>query len=61
VSNQSNWRELSVRATKEQYPEILMAIVEELTGALSQRETAAQPHRNLNDWTRQELNRGELH
>ena len=33
-----NWRELAEKATKEQDPEKLMAIVEELTGVLSQRE-----------------------
>jgi hypothetical protein len=39
-----NWRELAEKATKEQDPEKLMAIVEELTGVLSQRE--GQQHRN---------------
>jgi hypothetical protein len=48
MSNQSNWRELAERASKEQDSEKLMAIVEELTGVLSQRETAAQHHRNSN-------------
>jgi hypothetical protein len=46
MSNQSNWRELAERASKEQDSEKLMAIVEELTGVLPQRETAAQQHRN---------------
>jgi hypothetical protein len=41
-----NWRELAEKATKEQDPEKLMALVEELNGVLSQRETAAQQHRN---------------
>jgi hypothetical protein len=40
------WRELGERATKEQDPETLIAIVEELTGVLSQRETATHQHRN---------------
>jgi hypothetical protein len=44
LSNQSNWRELAERATKEQDPEKLMAMVEELTGVLSQRE--GHEHRN---------------
>jgi hypothetical protein len=46
MSNQSKWRELAEKATKEQDPETLIAIVEELTGVLSQREAAAQRHRN---------------
>jgi len=41
-----NWRELAERASKEQDPETLMAIVEELTGALSHREGSAPPRRN---------------
>jgi hypothetical protein len=46
MSNQSNWRELAEKATKEQDPEKLMALVEELNGVLSQREAAAQQCRN---------------
>jgi hypothetical protein len=46
LSNQSNWRELAERASKEQDPETLIAIVEELTGALSQHEAAAQQYRS---------------
>ena len=46
MSNQSNWRELAERASKEQDPETLLALVEELTGVLSHREAAAQQHRN---------------
>jgi len=41
-----NWRELAERASKEQDPETLIAMVEELTGVLSQREAAAHQHRN---------------
>jgi hypothetical protein len=35
-----NWRELAEKATKEQDPEKLMALVAELNGVLSQRESA---------------------
>jgi hypothetical protein len=42
MSNQSNWREIAEKASKEQDPETLMAIVEELTGVLSQREAIAK-------------------
>jgi hypothetical protein len=45
MSNPAKWRELAERATKEQDPETLIAIVEELTGALLQREAAARQHR----------------
>ena len=39
VSNdQSKWRELAEKAASEQDPHRLMALVEELTGILSQRE-----------------------
>jgi hypothetical protein len=41
-----NWRELAEKATKEQDPEKLMVLVEELNGVLSQREAAAQHYRN---------------
>jgi len=44
--DQSNWRELAEKATKEQDPEKLKAIVEELTGVLSQHEAVAQQRRN---------------
>jgi len=37
-----NWRELAERASKEQDPDALLAIVEELTGVLSHREAVAQ-------------------
>jgi hypothetical protein len=40
-----NWRELAEKATKEQDPETLIAIIEELTGVLSQREASAHQHR----------------
>jgi hypothetical protein len=41
-----NWRELAEKATKEQDPEKLMALVEELNGVLSRREATAQQYRN---------------
>jgi hypothetical protein len=41
-----NWRELAEKATKEQDPEKLMVLIEELSGVLSQREAAAQQCRN---------------
>ena len=40
-----NWRELAEKATKEQDPEKLMALVEELTGVLSQHEAIAKERR----------------
>jgi hypothetical protein len=40
------WRELAKKATKEQDPERLMALVEALNGVLSQREAATQQYRN---------------
>ena len=40
------WGELAKKATKEQDPERLMALVEALNGALSQREAATQQYRN---------------
>jgi hypothetical protein len=41
-----NWHEIAERASKEQDPEKLMALVEELNGILSQREASAHQHRN---------------
>ena len=43
-----NWHEIAERASKEQDPEKLMALVEELNGVLSQREAATQQYRNSN-------------
>jgi hypothetical protein len=40
------WRELAEKAAKEQDPEKLMVLVQELNGILSQREAAAQQYRN---------------
>lgn len=58
-----NWHELAEKATNEQDPEKLMVLVDELNGVLSQREAAAQRHRNSKAViaTRGELNRAELH
>ena len=41
-----NWRELAEKAAKEQDPEKLMVLVQELNGVLSKREAATQQHRN---------------
>jgi hypothetical protein len=41
-----NWRELAERATREQDPETLIAIIEELTGVLLQREASAHRYRS---------------
>jgi len=41
-----NWRNLAEKATTEQDPEKLMALVAELNGVLSQREAATQHYRN---------------
>jgi hypothetical protein len=45
--SQDNWRELAEKAAKEQDPERLMILVQELNGILSKREAAAQQYRNL--------------
>ena len=58
---QENWRELAEKATKEQDPEKLMAIVEELDGVLSQREAAARQLQKPQSCTSSELSRAELH
>jgi hypothetical protein len=44
--SQDNWRELAEKAAKEQDPEKLMVLVQELNGVLSKREAAAQQYRN---------------
>jgi hypothetical protein len=46
--SRDNWRELAEKATKEQDPEKLMALIEELDGVLSLREATAQQHRKSN-------------
>ena len=62
MSNQSNWRGLAERASKEQDSEKLMAIVEELTGSVAacNGSPATQKLESLIG-PRQELNRAELH
>ena len=40
--DQSKWRELAEKVSTEQDPEKLMALVEELTGVLSQHEAVAR-------------------
>lgn len=47
TNHQLNCRRLAEKATKEQDPEKLMAIVEELTGVLAQREAVARERRKL--------------
>jgi hypothetical protein len=44
--DKSKWRELAEQAASEQDPEKLMALVEELTGVLSQHEMVARQRRN---------------
>ena len=61
--SRDTWRELAEKATKEQDPEKLMVLVEELNGVLWQREAVAQQYRNSKALIvpRRELNREELH
>jgi hypothetical protein len=41
-----NWRELAEKAAKEQDPEKLMVLVQELNGVLSKREAGTHQYRN---------------
>jgi hypothetical protein len=45
-NDQSRWRELAEKASVEQDSDKLMALVEELMGAMSQREAVARQRRN---------------
>ena len=45
-NDQSRWRELAEKASVEQNSDKLMALVEELMGAMSQREAVARQRRN---------------